>query len=66
MGSLSLGSAYSVIVPDVVILPILLVASSANHRFPSEPTVILVGWLWAGSEYSVTVPDIVTLPILLV
>ena len=59
------GRAYSVIDPDVVILPILLVPNSANHRFPSGPVVIMYGLLPAGSAYSVTDPDVVILPILL-
>ena len=52
-----MGIEYSVIVPLVVILPILLPPYSVNHRLPSGPAVIPSGWLpELGSVYSVMVP----------
>jgi hypothetical protein len=50
-GRLSPGSAYSVMAPDVVIFPILLVPWSAYQRFPSGPCATALGWLWLGSAY---------------
>nr|WP_157530500.1 hypothetical protein [Microtetraspora niveoalba] len=59
------GSAYSLIVPDVVIRPILSVFDSVNHRAPSEPTATWAGWASVvGTEYSVNAPPVVTRPIL--
>jgi len=65
-GLLPAGSAYSVFVPPVVILPILLVPASVNQRLPSGPDVIPYGLLPVGSGYSVMVPLGVIFPILLV
>src|SRR5262245_55147246 len=39
-GKRPLGMAYSVMVPDGVILPIFLAKSSVNHRLPSDPAAI--------------------------
>src|SRR5947207_11213648 len=62
----AVGTAYSVMVPEGVILPILLPVHSVNQRFPSAPEVILTGTLFAvGRGYSVMVPEGVILPILL-
>src|SRR5215468_3731775 len=53
-------------VPEVVILPILLPARSANQSAPSEPTVIPKGWLLGvGITNSVMAPVVVILPTLL-
>ena len=66
-GALSVGSVYSVIVPEVVILPILFaVDRSVNQRLPSGPAAMPSGLLSAGSAYSVIVPEVVILPILFV
>lgn len=59
------GTRYSVIAPEVVTRPILLVNDSTNHNAPSGPTAIAEGWLVAvGMGYSVMLADVVILPIL--
>src|ERR1700691_1285480 len=50
----SLLTVYSVVVPDVVILPTLPVDESVYHRFLSDPVVIANGLLPLGSAYSVS------------
>src|SRR3954468_13649071 len=52
--------------PDVVILPILLLVNSTNHRFPSRPAAISSGALPVGRLYSVMTPEVVIFPTLLV
>ena len=52
--------------PEVGILPILLVPSSVYQRLPSGPCVMPRGALPVGSAYSVIAPEVVILPILLV
>ncbi len=66
-GRLPDGSAYSVIVPDVVIFPILFVPSSVvtTGCCPGRQ-VIPDGLLPDGSAYWVIVPDVVIFPILFV
>src|SRR5262245_49011180 len=60
------GREYSVIVPEVVIFAILLLVSSVNQRFPSDPATMSYGLLLpVGREYSVTVPVGAILAILL-
>src|SRR2546421_5219822 len=69
LGTLELvGTAYSVIVPEVVVLPMpLLPAVSVNQSSPSGPAAIESGFVPAvGVVYSVNVPDVVTFPILFV
>lgn len=63
-GDPPLGTAYSAITPDGVILPILL-DCSVNHTVPSGPAQMPTGWLsWAGRENSVITPAVVIRPIL--
>ena len=58
--------AYSVIDPDVVIVPILLPEDSVNQRFPSGPAAMPSGWLPdVVMAYSVIDPDVVIFQILL-
>src|SRR5439155_12495369 len=53
-GSVRTGRRYSVMTPPVVIRPILLAASSVNHRLPSGPEVMPCGMLaTVGTGYSV-------------
>lgn len=59
------GIGNSVTMPEVVILPILLVSDSVNQSAPSGPEVmsqvnVAVG---EGKEYSVIAPKVVILPI---
>src|SRR3954454_17047096 len=55
---------YSVIAPDVVILPIWFAIRSVNQRLPSAPTVIPYGWLsYVSVGNSVIVPLGVMRPI---
>ena len=52
--------------PDVVIRPIRFPMTSVNQRFPSGPTVMVSGWLFAfGRGNSVTTPAGVMRPIAL-
>src|SRR5581483_3452215 len=64
----AVGTAKSLIEPEVVIWPILLPSSSVNQRFLSGPTVIPAGLQplspQFGSENSLKVPDGVIWPIL--
>src|ERR1700722_14466229 len=49
-------TAYSVMLPAVVMRPILSLATSVNQRAPSRPSVIMYGWLSEfGRKYSVNV-----------
>src|SRR5690242_17348334 len=58
--------AYSVMVPDVVMRPILPPLSSVNHNAPSGPVVMPRGLaLSVGTGYSLMVPAVVIRPILL-
>jgi len=62
---LTVGTVYSVTVPDVVVRPILLVLNSVNQSAPSEPTAMSNGQLLAvGTGYSVIAPVVVIRPIL--
>ncbi len=60
-----MGSAYSVIVPEVVILPIFSVPPSVNHRLLSGPVTIPSGQLSEGNENSVMGPSARTTTLLL-
>src|SRR5438309_107842 len=55
--------------PLVVIRPILLAVYSVNHRVPSGPAAISIGWLLAvemgNSSLALMVPAVVIRPILL-
>src|SRR3954466_8247225 len=56
----TVGTAYSVMVPAVVIFPICLVVllNPVNQRFPSGPAVRAKGWakLGTGNSVKVAVP----------
>src|SRR5437773_1562074 len=56
------GIGYSVMTPEVVILPILSPLYSVNHRFPSAPAATKAGLLLAvGVGNSVITPAVVIL-----
>ena len=56
------GIGYSVMTPEVVILPILSPLYSVNHRFPSAPAATKAGLLLAvGMGNSVITPAVVIL-----
>ena len=62
---MDVGMGYSVITPDVVIRPILLLADpSVNHSAPSGPAVMPDGPP-PGMGYSMITPEVVIRPILL-
>src|SRR5689334_23015990 len=60
---LAVGTGYSVTTPLVVIRATLFAAISRNHRLPSGPAAISVGWPPATVDmgYSVKAPLVVTL-----
>ena len=63
-GPLKIAMGNSVNAPSVVTRPILLLASSVNHRFPSGPVVMPQGPLYGvGTENSVNTPDVEIRPI---
>ena len=58
------GLVKLVTTPDVVIRPIELLAELVNHRAPSGPAVIAIGWLMLGAVKVVMIPLVVIRPIL--
>src|SRR5439155_11499474 len=60
----AVGIVYSVMLPDVVALAILLVLYSVNQIRPSGPKVAVIPWglLLPLSPYSVMLPEVVLLP----
>jgi len=61
----AVGMANSVTTPAVVILPILLLDCSVNHKLPSGPAAIAKGAAPVGVANSVTTPAVVIVPTLL-
>ena len=51
-------TAYSVMVPPGVIIPMLLPLPSVNHKLPSRPVVMVYGQAdLVGTTYSVIAPE---------